>query len=355
VNTTSTAFRFDGTTITELPHLVPSDPISLAWGINADGVVCGYSHNALGSSQAVYWEGTALHTLPYPPDANTNADFRAYSINDHGVIVGYHWKPGAVRTACYYKDGVTYSLDSAIRAAGLTDQQSARGVNNRNVICGSADDALGIETAWTYDIETGTLTVIGKIGTDNCSATDINQSGQTIGRGKQYSYDTYRAVTFDGAWHVVDPTVNTSQWGHALNAKGRMVGDTHLGGGDYAAWYSDGPGDGSMAFLGLVGWSSLEAMGINDDDWIVGYGKSPTSGTNTHGYICIPPPGDADHDGDVDLDDYAEFPACLSGPKEAAGFVPPSPGCLKTFDFDPADGDVDAADFAAFQRAFEGS
>lgn len=49
------------------------------------------------------------------------------------------------------------------------------------------------------------------------------------------------------------------------------------------------------------------------------------------------------------------YAACLSGLKEAAGFVSPSPACLQTFDFDPTDGDVDAADFAGFQRVFEGS
>jgi hypothetical protein len=61
------------------------------------------------------------------------------------------------------------------------------------------------------------------------------------------------------------------------------------------------------------------------------------------------------NDGDVGLDDCAAFAGCLSGPKEAAGFVSPSPACLNTFDFYPADGDVDSADFAEFQRAFEES
>ena len=45
----------------------------------------------------------------------------------------------------------------------------------------------------------------------------------------------------------------------------------------------------------------------------------------------------------------------MSGPKEGGGFVSPSEDCLKAFDFAPADGDVDLADFAEFQATFEGS
>jgi WD40 repeat protein len=69
-----------------------------------------------------------------------------------------------------------------------------------------------------------------------------------------------------------------------------------------------------------------------------------------------PQPGDADADGDVDLDDLAGLVTCLSGPDALPS---PEPGltlleCLETFDND-ADNDVDATDVAAFQRAFEGS
>jgi hypothetical protein len=59
-------------------------------------------------------------------------------------------------------------------------------------------------------------------------------------------------------------------------------------------------------------------------------------------------PGDCDGDGDVDLADYANLPACLSGPAAAHG---PNCGC---FDRD-SDADVDLLDFADFQAFFSGS
>jgi hypothetical protein len=63
----------------------------------------------------------------------------------------------------------------------------------------------------------------------------------------------------------------------------------------------------------------------------------------------MPVPGDFDGDGDVDLDDYAAYVGCVTGP--AAGGV--TPDC-ETFDFN-LDNDVDLCDFAQFQKAFTGS
>ena len=68
-------------------------------------------------------------------------------------------------------------------------------------------------------------------------------------------------------------------------------------------------------------------------------------------------PGDADGDGDVDLDDFRVFADCLAGPGVAPN--PSLPGvteqdCLDAFDFDEADGDVDLQDFGVFEHVFTG-
>jgi len=56
--------------------------------------------------------------------------------------------------------------------------------------------------------------------------------------------------------------------------------------------------------------------------------------------------GDAENDGDIDLQDFAIFRGCLSGPDQSA----PSSPC-RVMDFDQ-DTDVDLADWAAFQAVF---
>ncbi len=350
INTSSAPFRYDGTTVTELPLLPDANaPIGLTTGINASGVVCGYSRNAGGSSRAVIWVDTTVVPLPYPPGANPDADLRAYGINDAGVVVGYGWDTTGQRIAFYHKDGVSYNLDATIRANGLFGLQATNGVNNRNVICGVADDDWGYSAAWTYDIESDTFTVLGRIGPDNCSAVDINNAGQTVGRSRVELGGTILAVTFDGAWYVVDPTAVGTQWGEAINERGRMVGNI----GTSAArlsWYSDGHGDGHMKIIDLPGWTRETVQGINDRDRIVGFGRTDASGDNTRAFILRPPPGDGNHDGEVDLDDYPFFADCMAGPNETPAPVLPgrsAADCLHDFDFD-ADDDVDLADFAAF-------
>ncbi|MCP4246868.1 MAG: hypothetical protein GY778_07450 [bacterium] len=58
-------------------------------------------------------------------------------------------------------------------------------------------------------------------------------------------------------------------------------------------------------------------------------------------------PHDYESDGDVDLDDYAEFAGCLGGPDGAIA------DCCRVFDGD-SDGDVDLVDLADFQAVFAG-
>ena len=58
---------------------------------------------------------------------------------------------------------------------------------------------------------------------------------------------------------------------------------------------------------------------------------------------------DADHDGDVDELDLADFASCLGGPGVSAGAM-----CLDNHETD-ADGNVDLLDFARFQEEFTGT
>ncbi len=60
---------------------------------------------------------------------------------------------------------------------------------------------------------------------------------------------------------------------------------------------------------------------------------------------CVTVPGDMDGDADADLNDYAAFHACMTGPGGVSG----SPCFLADFD---GDDDIDAADFGVFQIVF---
>jgi hypothetical protein len=85
--------------------------------------------------------------------------------------------------------------------------------------------------------------------------------------------------------------------------------------------------------------SEEDCISANGLDWIINTPCSPNP--------CAP--GDADHDGDVDLADFALLQACLTGP--AGG---PVGSACNPFDLD-TDDDVDLFDIAEFANVFTGS
>jgi len=67
----------------------------------------------------------------------------------------------------------------------------------------------------------------------------------------------------------------------------------------------------------------------------------------TGGFWFETPPGDCDGDGDVDLADFQAFEGCLAGPDSVAG------GDCRCYDID-RNATVDMADFEAFAAAYTG-
>jgi hypothetical protein len=62
-------------------------------------------------------------------------------------------------------------------------------------------------------------------------------------------------------------------------------------------------------------------------------------------------PGDLDQDRDVDLTDFTQFEACISGPDNTTAPAGCAPQTFQDADLD-GDGDVDAVDFTQFARRF---
>ena len=112
----------------------------------------------------------------------------------------------------------------------------------------------------------------------------------------------------------------------------------------------------------VIDWHTVDcggAAGTTGGNWeLSGTIGQPDAGTMTGGNwdvaggfwpgVVFIPTADFDGDGDVDLDDYAEFPACMSGP----GGTSTGAGC-EAFDLDRNNA-LDLLDVAKFQAAFTG-
>jgi hypothetical protein len=74
-------------------------------------------------------------------------------------------------------------------------------------------------------------------------------------------------------------------------------------------------------------------------------------------YVVIAAPGDSNADGQIDLADFADFAACVTGPAaegEGPAYPLGPPHHCSCFDFD-GDNDVDLFDFAEFTVVFTGA
>jgi len=164
-----------------------------------------------------------------------------------------------------------------------------------------------------------------------------------------------------GGMYLTDDLTDTTQWQIP-------AGTTIPAGGYLLFWADDEEGEGGTHTNFKLGKSG-EQIGLYDTDASgnvaidtltfgqqttdVSMGRFPDGGDCWWFFTSATPEAsngmlhDYEPDGDVDLDDFAEFNTCLTGPGGVAV------GC-EVFDGD-CDGDVDLADFASLQAAFGGS
>ena len=116
----------------------------------------------------------------------------------------------------------------------------------------------------------------------------------------------------------------------------------------------------SLGFVGEVLYADAkeESTGVN---WLVTIDRETGQATKVGpfdpfwtmsmgGMAFLPGEGDADRDGDVDLDDFAIFQSCFTGVLDTRD---PLPVACVFLDADD-DNDLDLTDFADFQSAFTG-
>jgi hypothetical protein len=169
-------------------------------------------------------------------------------------------------------------------------------------------------------------------------------------------------AAFDlGGLYMTDTLSNLTKWpvpaGVTIPPRGwRLIwADEDEDQGPTHADFKLSAGGEQIALVDRDGATIIDFFTFGAQTTDISFGRLPDGGDATF-FFDHPTPGasnlilgDADFDADVDLDDYAFWPACVIGPVDA---TPPEASC-DPFDFD-ADVDVDVRDWAAFQNAFDG-
>ncbi|MCX5653460.1 MAG: PEP-CTERM sorting domain-containing protein [Planctomycetota bacterium] len=232
-------------------------PASRGWGINSAGQVVG----DVDQTAALFSGGGVTHLGTLGGNQSIAQD-----INDSGLIVGHSFLAGDKVI-----HGFTYS-GGAMQDLGTLGGSGSRAeaVNNTGQIVGSADTAGGVSHAFAD--EDGGMTDLGTLGGNLSWAYGINDRGQVVGQAETASGITHAFFYSDGVMTDLGTLGGAHAGAEAINEAGVIVGFSYLNDqpGYHAMVYSNGVmADLNTLIAPLLGWTLIEAVGINDSGQIV--------------------------------------------------------------------------------------
>jgi probable HAF family extracellular repeat protein len=240
------------------------DSSSVAWAINANGDVVGWSMGQAGTRAFVYTTAGGMVALPGLPDRPRSL---ARDINDQGVVVGSANRGGTdLGHAVLWSGGSVQDLGTL--GSGLFSE--AWGVNNLGQVAGwsSTNGGSGLTGVHGFLYTPAGGMVDLTPNSDNGYALDVNDAGQVT--GYKTALGGYHAFRWhDGAF--VDLGVLPGfahSFGWAVNEAGQVVGSSKSASGNSERLfrYSDGTG---LQNLGGTGEHNV-AMGVNASGQVVG-------------------------------------------------------------------------------------
>ena len=212
---------------------LPGDQDSLAYGINDDNKIVGYSSNDHVHAFVYDGEMRPLGTLPGDTDSIASA------INNKGQIVGQSYKEVQSANSEYstghaflYQDGHMHDIGSLPH----TNVSSASGINDEGLIVGSANNETSTQTgpthAFLYD---GTMHDLGTLGGPQSFAAAINRSAVIVGSseisGDPSNPQSDAFVYRDGKMYDLNDLIHKSkttwtqlQQANAINERGQITG-----------------------------------------------------------------------------------------------------------------------------------
>ncbi|MBV8081524.1 MAG: DUF3466 family protein [Candidatus Eremiobacteraeota bacterium] len=299
----------------------PDYAISVAYSINQRGVVVGASGSFLPVSLSglvftdvfMYDNGALIEVPLFDVEEamkpfSAGAPEQAFGINAHDTVVGSGSYRGFV-----YKRGKSYEIPP------LSDLEEGNGtvgvaVNDSDVIVGATtagipSDRPRIHAFVWNDPGSSRMTDLGTlVGYQNSIAMAINSSGEIVGYASQGTTD--RGIV-GGKWignrdpdtlefYLLPATGHAVAWrngrtidlgalpgspqsaAYGVNDAGVIVGTS---GGRAVAWIRNRIVDLNETVEAPSGWRLVEARGINNRGWIVGFGLL---GGNQRAFLLVP-------------------------------------------------------------------
>lgn len=175
----SHAFLFSGGVngvMTDLNSLLPSATNSNAYGINNNGQIVG-TYSTLNKSHAFLYSGGAVSSLDFG-----NTAFVPAAINNNGAMAGDCSSPNTISQACVVSQGM---VGLGTLAAPYNQWSNASAINDKGQVVGSSSylpngSLTALSHAFLYTPGSG-LVDLGTFGGKSSGASDIDNSGQTVG------------------------------------------------------------------------------------------------------------------------------------------------------------------------------
>jgi probable HAF family extracellular repeat protein len=240
---------------------LPGDASSVAWAINANGDVVGWSTGLNGTRAFVFTDLGGMVALPGLPDRPRTV---ARDINDIGDVVGNANAGGTdLGHAVLWRGGSVHDLGTL----GTGAYSEGWGINNLGQIVGTSHTGSGFGAhGFLYTQAAGLRDLTPD--SDEGAATDINDVGQAT--GYKTAFGGYHAFRWDARGFVdlgVLPSFAHS-FGWSINAAGEVTGNSTSASGNSERLFrfTDGVG---VQNLGGTGEHNV-ALGINALGQVVG-------------------------------------------------------------------------------------
>lgn len=253
---------------------------SFATGINGQGWVVGYSHNASINLRGFVWssgfgDGVSGNPQMRPIGTFGGLTSEATDINDHGQVTGTAETATSNFKAFRYDQGTLTDIGTMIPEL---PNSFGFGINNAGHVVGAAyNEGYSAPKAFYYD--GGGVTMLGDLGGKESFALSINSEDLIVGYSSLIRYGAEHAFYFkDGL--MVDMGTLGGGYSYALdvNDSNMIVGGTYVDQANqqYRAFlYQDGVMMNLNELLDSsgTGWVLIEAKSINNSGQIVGIGR----------------------------------------------------------------------------------